>query len=50
MICQHVIQEFRSFPVRKVTNLSHNTKAIDIGLPSPKHETVKENVFVNDCD
>ena len=31
--------EFRSFPVTKITTLSHNTKAFECALPSPAHET-----------
>ena len=31
--------EFRSFPVTKITTLSHNTKAFEVALPSSEHET-----------
>jgi cytochrome-b5 reductase len=31
--------EFRKFPVTRITTLSHNTKAIECALPSPAHET-----------
>jgi cytochrome-b5 reductase len=31
--------EFRSYPVTKITQLSHNTKAFVCALPSPEHET-----------
>ena len=34
------LQEFRSYPVTKITTLSHNVKAYEISLPSPEHETV----------
>ena len=34
------MQEFRSYPVTKITTLSHNVKAYEISLPSPDHETV----------
>ena len=32
-------KEFRSFPITKITQLSHDTKAYEIALPSPSHET-----------
>ena len=31
--------EFRSFPVTKITTLSHNTKAFEVALPTAEHET-----------
>jgi hypothetical protein len=33
-------KEFRSFPIRKVTTLSHNTKAVEVALPSSDHHMV----------
>ncbi len=32
--------EFRSFPIRKVTTLSHNTKSFEVALPTPEHQMV----------
>lgn len=33
-------KEFRSFPIRKVTTLSHNTKSFEVALPTPEHQMV----------
>ena len=37
-------KEFRSFPIRKVTTLSYNTKAFEVALPSPEHHMVSEEI------
>ena len=39
-------KEFRPFTVRKVTTLSHNTKALLIDLPSKDHQMVSSLCFV----
>lgn len=31
-------KDFQSYPIRKVTQLSPNTKAIELALPSAQHE------------
>jgi hypothetical protein len=30
-------KEFRAFPVKRITNISHNTKAYEIEFPSAEH-------------
>ncbi len=32
--------EFRSFPIKKITSISHDTKVFDIALPTPDSEMV----------
>jgi len=33
-------KEFRSFKIHKIRDLTHNTKAFEVDLPSPQHEMV----------